>query len=219
MPDILLFIQKFQTEFISIIIVSLASAFHKKILKILSSIYKGIQKPFICMNNTSAILQKIEKEFKPNGGSSLRDAINNIDGKLNNLSKKVQMIQANSDMMSDTLNMCRWAANSKGYINFVNRPLRRLIGAVDNDSCLGEAWFNNIVALEDRTQVRLEWTEVIESGTEYHHEYHIMNIQNNKKIKISSHAKVILDDTGKVQGWTGVIIPITKENSLDIFAH
>ena len=72
-------------------------------------------------------LNAIQKELKPNGGSSLRDAINttkatveNVDKKVTGLSGRLAAMQVSHDIISDTLNICRWASDGQGMINFIN---------------------------------------------------------------------------------------------------
>ena len=161
-------------------------------------------------------LDQIQKELRPNGGSSLRDAVNNtkttvenVDKKVTGLSSKLAAMQVSHDIISDTLNICRWAADSNGHINFINNPLRNLLGSVD-DSLYGDGW-TNIVVKEDRLAAISEWERCVESQIEYNDTYRVKNQQTGEIIKITSHARVSRSfNSGHVEGWIGVVIPHEK---------
>lgn len=198
------------------------SVFAKKIANFIILIFrmlavwarKRFQMHLTCpVPHITQALDEIRAQLKPNGGASLRDAINktaaaidSIDKKVTGLSSKLAAMQVSHDIMSDTLNICRWAADTEGNINFTNSPLRNLTGALD-DSLFGNGW-TNIVYKEDRNAAIAEWERCVESKIEYNDTFRIVNRQTGQIIKITSHAKVSRSfNSGHVEGWIGVVIP------------
>ena len=56
------------------------------IIEVLALIYGGIQ----FFNKLNRRLDKLEEQYRPNGGSSMRDAINRIENKLSKLEGKFE---------------------------------------------------------------------------------------------------------------------------------
>lgn len=207
------------------IVAGLITLFHKKIIKWISWIINRIVikfKLFFDLRVTCPIpgiresLDKIQAELRPNGGSSLRDAVNKIDRKVTGLSTKLVAMQVSHDIMSDTLNICRWAADINGKVNFVNNPLRELTGSVDDSWAIGDGW-TNAVLKDDRDEVIREWRRCVESQIEYNDTYRICNRHDGKIKMVTSHAKISRNlNTGAVEGWIGVVIPHDKKSNIYI---
>ncbi len=212
MQELISQLHTFWPEFVSIIVLTLIGVFFKTFRHQLASISCFVMRvtktPIKCAFESIVMneLKTIHAELKPNGGSSLRDAINRIDDKLTKVSNKINTIQASADITSDTLNICRWAADKNGFYNFINRPFKKLIGAVDDESCLGDSWITNIVHMDDRAIVQQEWSRAVNSKSEYHHIFRIVNITTGEVIRVANHARLVIDDRGVVSGWVGVVI-------------
>jgi PAS domain-containing protein len=218
MNDLIEVFHKFWPEVITIIIISLIGVFYKFLRNIVTTFFKYIffRKPQCnfekCNFEVGIIktLEKIQAELHPNGGSSLRDAINRIDLKVTSVSDRINTIQVSTEILSDTLNICRWSSDKNGLINFVNRSLRKLVGIIDDQLVMGDAWLANIVYIDDRNQTDIEWSRAVDTKSEYHHTFRIVNQTTNEIIKVTSHARLILNDKGEVSGWAGVLIPYDK---------
>lgn len=152
-------------------------------------------------------IKNIEHELHPNGGGSLRDAINRIDVKVTRVTNKLNTIQTSTEMMSDTLNICRWAADASGNVVFVNRPLKKLLGIVDDDFCLGHGWLTNTIHPDDRERVEREWDKVVHDKSEYHNTHRAVNMITGDVITVTRNARVILDENNEPNGWAGVLTP------------
>lgn len=158
------------------------------------------------LNEIKQELIRIQSELKPNGGSSLRDAVNKIDKKIDDISCKVIKMSVETDISSDLFRICRWSSDENGYFSFVNRSFKELTGVFDDSRCLGNSWISNIVFIEDRNTVREEWDRSIKSKSEYHHTFRICNLTTNDIIKVTSHGKPVFDDKHNLLGWVGVFI-------------
>jgi len=216
MEELIIQLHTFWPEFAAILILTVISVFFKALKRHTAEfacfVIRITKTPVKCAFESTVMtkLDKIQSELKPNGGSSLRDAINRIDDKVTKVSNKINTIQASADITSDTLNICRWSADKNGLYNFINRPFKKLIGAVDDESCLGDSWITNIVHMDDRAMVQLEWNRAVNSKSEYHHTFRIVSISSGEIIKVTNHARLVIDDHGMVSGWVGVVIPHAK---------
>lgn len=213
MDGLIVVLRTFWPEFAAIIILTLIGVFFKALknrvanLACLAIRLTNSQVKCAFESTVMGKLEKIQSELRPNGGLSLRDAVNRIDDKLTKVSNKINIIQASADITSDTLNICRWAADKNGLINFVNRPFKKLLGVVDDESCFGDSWITNLVHEEDRPVTQAEWNRAVAAKSEYHHTFRIANASTGKVIKVTNHARLITDEHGVVGGWVGVVIP------------
>ncbi len=221
MDELISAFEKFWPEVIAIVIISFISVFYKtlksKISGFFSSLFSYRRKNHCnyekCNFEVGIIhtLEKIQSELHPNGGSSLRDAVNRIDTKVTSVSDRINTLQVSTEMMSDTMNICRWSSDKNGLVNFVNRSLRKLVGITDDQLVMGDAWLNNIVYIDDRNQTDIEWSRAVDSNSEYHHVFRIVNQTTGELIKVNSHARLILNDRGEVTGWAGVLVPYDQK--------
>ena len=51
----------------------------------------------VALTNLETQIEEIKKQYKPNGGSSMRDAINRIEATLNRLDTKLDLVQTELD--------------------------------------------------------------------------------------------------------------------------
>ncbi len=215
MENIIELFKDFWIQLASGTILALLTIFHKKfaswlfrfIRYMILRVRKVINMQITCpVPEIVDTLKNIQKELRPNGGSSLRDAINKIDTKVTALSSKLAAMQASHDIMSDTLNICRWASDVNGKIIFINSPLKRLLGSTDDLSLLGDGWTNSVLK-EDRDNTICEWMRCVNAGIEYNDDFRVLNLQKGI-IRITSHAKPSRNmHTGIIEGWVGVVIP------------
>lgn len=96
------------------------------------------------------MLKDIHSETKPNGGSSMKDAINRIEGKMT----------AHQRALLDLRQEEAWfEANIDGDWCWINHACERALG-IHRDDAAGRGWFS-IVCTEDRDAVRTEWNHAV----------------------------------------------------------
>lgn len=94
------------------------------------------------------VITKLECEFKPNGGSSIKDALNRIEEKL----LKLEFMKLS---YLDIVDKPVFITNRFGKYVWVNKAYSRLVGKPSNE-LVGSGW-ENVIHIDDRQRVKEEW--------------------------------------------------------------
>lgn len=215
MENIIETVYIFWKEVAAIVILSIMGIFYKhlkaKIKKFIEYLAKVIymngRRDHDDILNT---LEKIQAELHSNGGKSLRDAINKIDNKLGCVANKINLLKVNTEILSDMLDICRWYADENGCMLYINRSTRKLLGLLDDQLFLNDAWINNIVYIDDRNVTENEWRRAIKSKTEFHHNFRMINQMSKGIINVDCQGRVVLDEKNEITGWSGIITPVER---------
>lgn len=149
-------------------------------------------------------LRVIQAELHSNGGSSLRDAINRIDGNVNKVFDSVTSLQADTDLQSDVLGLAQFKVDVDGNIISSNRSFKKLYGFIDDEG-YGHGWVNAVLE-EDRDRIFKEWMRAVANKTEYHIEHYIINQTTERKLYVETQCKPIYRyNTRVLIGWTGIV--------------
>jgi PAS domain S-box-containing protein len=147
-------------------------------------------------------LEEIKKELKPNGGQSLRDAVDGIVNRLNEVDAL-----ARAQLNIQKIAICR--TDSQGHLIQINKYYARLTGWTFEE-VKGEGWVNAIAPV-DRRRVQEDWEAAVEEGREYHDDIHFIRPDGKEFL---THVNVYreLDREGKIRGWLAIIIPTENFN-------
>lgn len=100
----------------------------------------------------SVLLHTIEAEFRPNGGSTLRDAISRLEREIGRI-REIERCQVDAvgiaAFETDEAGGCVWA--SAAYLDLVDRPIADVRGA---------GW-SIVIHQDDRERVLSEWGRVV----------------------------------------------------------
>ena len=99
-----------------------------------------------------AMLNRIEAEFRPNGGGSLRDSLTRVEKDVSRI-RAIERLTVDATgtpaFETDEEGACGWA--SVGYLDLVDRPI---------EDIKGHGW-SIVIHQEDRERVFSEWARVI----------------------------------------------------------
>jgi len=141
------------------------------------------------------LLEDIRQELKPNGGASLRDALNRIEERQCNMESFI-LTQLN---VYDT---AIFRTDAKGKITYTNRKYQKLTEFSFPES-QGDGWINSVVP-QEREKVLNKWMEAIESGREFHEKITLEKASGERhEVMVSTFKE--LNRTGKVAGYLGVL--------------
>lgn len=109
------------------------------------------------VNNIRSQVERIKKEFEPNGGESFRDAINRIEATTERSLERQRIREADHvDLLMET--------DNEGSIIWVNRTLARKFRRLPTE-LMGRGWIN-IVHPAERSRVEQSWDVAIDNGRE-----------------------------------------------------
>jgi len=145
-------------------------------------------------------ITKILAEVKPNGGSSLKDAVMRLEGAVKAVSAEVRHIRAAAEMASDAAGALLWRAEADGRVMWVSKAIKEQLGFVNDSAYAGWAW-QNVVHPDDRERVRERWEQAVEDQCDAQDEYRVVT-RDGLVIHAQSYAKPVFVDGG-LDGWQG----------------
>lgn len=136
-------------------------------------------------------MRSIIKEFKPNSGETVRDALNRIEANvdLTGERQRARMLDT-KDMLFET--------DKLGNVVWVNRTIVRTLGRLPGE-LFGNGWLNVIHASE-REAFKHEWLEVLQEGRELETLTKVIEANGNVH-KVMFKAYLMHDITGLPLGW------------------
>ena len=170
--------------------------------KIIKPLYIGLSKFYDLVDN----IELVVAEFTPNGGSSIRDAVDRIE------IRQLLSDQRQRVFFQD-LNLAICETNADGECTRVNRTFARLTGRLPSE-LLKFNWVNAIDP-DDRDRIFKEWLSAVEAKREFSAHYNILHI-NGTKIPVYARTFPLYGleklDKGKVQAVVGHIGLVTIDS-------
>lgn len=168
-------------------------------------IHKKVLKPFFRMSNQWTELHdrvcKIYNEVHTNGGTSLKDSINRIEGRLVGVEQRQYMY-----LMESPKGI--FETDTEGRFTSVNRTYCRMTGKTERE-LLGMNWINSISG-EDRDRVFENWTASVEEKMEFICKYDMID-SDQKYFSVSMVAYPMENPaTKQVIGWLGTVSTVDE---------
>lgn len=139
--------------------------------------------------------QAVLAELRPNGGSTIRDAISRIEsGTQANSERMVAILQRDTTPAFET--------DASGEVSFVNRAYINLAGRQFHE-LLGHGWVLT-VHTEDRAAVRMEWDEAIRDVRAFESRYRVVDTQGHIH-NVIAYFQPMYTTTRKCAGFIGSI--------------
>lgn len=164
--------------------------------------------------NLKPTLDKLALEFRPNGGSSFRDAIDRIEKQVtidvhrfDRLETSVEQVRRDTAAATerfwatyDSEPNGLWEADEMGKVVRVNNTLVAMMGLSGQEEVLGNGWVNGICG-RDREYARAEFLNALRDKRSFSIKY-----TTTINIDIECIGKILLDkQTGFTTGWMGTI--------------
>lgn len=141
-----------------------------------------------------ANIEKVLKELLPNGGSSLRDAVNRIEVRL------ISESESRRQNMN-ALGLAFWEADADGSTVFASEHLAKLVG-LPRERVLGNGWITNLCD-EDRNRVVQAYLQSIEQQRMFIDDYTFEH-GDGKLVHVHAESQPIYSG-GRIIGWVGVL--------------
>lgn len=170
---------------------------------------RPIRKFFSNLANACNSLPEIQKELtvikdelKPNGGMSLRDAVNRIERNL--------LIEKHARRaMTMAMDVAVFETDENGSCVWVNHMYKEITG-LDAEQAKGLGWISSIHEM-DRERVSEEWEDIVEQKRSFHMQYKMININSFKATNVKCDSFPIANDHGEVVGHVGIITVLPDE--------
>jgi PAS domain S-box-containing protein len=168
--------------------------------------YKFVLKPLfqllLRLRRSFEILEKMHEEFKPNGGSSLRDAINRIETKLlieQHARRAVSMAMDVGIFETDGEGLCTW----------VNQYYSNITG-LTTEEAKNFGWVNGIFE-DDRDRVVEEWESAVKQKRIFKLEFGMLNSRTSEYNLVQCTAFPITTVKNEVIGFIGIVAKRNQE--------
>jgi PAS domain S-box-containing protein len=126
--------------------------------------------------STDAALQEnyrlmtlIASEMTPNGGKSIKDVVNKIETRVNQIDARQVLNSERVRALSTDAPVGVQEFDADGKLIWANRTYLRMISR-DLTEVLGYGWINSVLP-EDRDSVKTDWLESVRQGSAYENEY------------------------------------------------
>lgn len=143
-------------------------------------------------------IKLISEEFRPNGGSTLRDAINRIE-------EKVTLTEQKTVAIIKSLPLGTWVSDSKGKCVDLNKSFCNITGRTESE-LKGDNWINWIVQTE-RDDVFEEWNKCVNNVLNFDMIYRF-TLPNQKVQKVHAIAYQLRNEKGALIGFLGTLYAI-----------
>lgn len=176
---------------------------NRYLLKPLKHFFVGIKNDISDIAKAYPVLEKISKDFKPNGGNSLRDVVDRIERNLFLFEQKYRAIVEFQDIgVFETDKDGRYTWVSDKWLEITNQSW---VDASNN------GWIAQ-VSSEDRDKVWHEWENAIEQARQFSMRYKVHDVPMGIK-NVCSFAIPVKDKEGKLIGYLGKVSVITDKGS------
>ena len=166
----------------ALVIVGTAAAFvFRKVVQVQKQVARVI-----------AAVERIEGEFKPNGGITMRD-------QFIAMKTMIWSITARQWALVDGLGDPMWESDGNGMCIRANRAIQKLVGRSES-SLLGANW-ENIIEPSDRRRVWQEWSDAVARRRAFEATFKVVST-DGEVYQVDAMATPIADGIN-VSGWLG----------------
>lgn len=185
--------------------IGIASATAASIAGLWAMVFKPLYHGFVKLKTSVEVLQKINEQFSPNGGSTLRDAINRIEAR--------QVIQEQRHkMLSMDAPFAIFETDANGNYIDVNRTYCRWVGRSLSE-LQGNGWINCIAPVWQET-VMQSWNTALQQQREFTMKYKLVDTDDTL-INVFATAFPLYDTKRNLVGWVGIMYNIDTETLHD----
>lgn len=142
--------------------------------------------------------KQTKKEFKPNGGSSIKDSLNRLE-------VSVAATRQTSLTLASVVGVAYFQTNSSGQYVYVSRDWQRMAGMFAEDA-LGCGW-TGAIHPEERDVVTKSWSDSVANGRPWQLKCKLAN-----GVIVHMTANPIKSHSGVVEGYVGFFEPDNDDN-------
>lgn len=169
-------------------------AFHTKVIEEMKALHTS--------------LENIGHQLAPNGRTSLRDAIDRIEVHQYHALQRARLLLTEQGFGA-------WESDVDGEWVWASEVLLRMASCSAAD-LLGSNWVN-IVHVDDRRAVLVEWNSAVKYERKYRQRYRMVNQRTGESHVVDARAEPLLNPNGDVSGFLGTIrmVGVTPQRRAD----
>lgn len=153
------------------------------------------------------LLSKVDtilKEMTPNGGGSLKDAVNAMRTDVQKLKAGVAILRDGLRFSLGLQPTAVFETDETGRCTNASPALCDMFGKT-HEEMLGLGWLSAIESAEGRDRVWVNWRSAVESGMPYKDRYLVHNEKTGERFYVSSRAVSSKTDDGVVRYYFGSV--------------
>lgn len=143
------------------------------------------------------IAEVVSKEFLPNGGTSLRDAVDQ-------LRRRAAIMDGILRARFEGDSLATYECGPDGQCTYASAALADLYGLTP-DAFIGNGWLKAVRGHNERIRVWHNWLQAVKEGVPYEDVYEIW--VDGKALKVRTYTRVVRDDKGRPLCYFGVVTP------------
>lgn len=152
------------------------------------------------------LLRSIAAELRPNGGSSIRDAVTSIESETAKLSMSLSAVLDDQVYGS-------FEADVKGYYTRVNEEYLRMTDT-DIDDIKHNGWLNFIVEA-DRGRIYREWHDSIDQVRDFDAVFTMRNQSTLEEFRVRCQTRAVKVASGRITGYFGTVRKLKSNDMRD----
>lgn len=145
----------------------------------------------------------IRKEVFPNGGSSLRDAVNSTSHTVREMSRAVAMSIAQNRSLAEQMETGMFEGDANGLIVWANRSLRQVTG-LRMEQIVGSGWVN-AVHDDDRRRIENDWAMAMHNQRPFIAMFRFTHVGTGTSVPVHCEAYPIFASEDTTSGWLGLL--------------
>lgn len=155
------------------------------------------------VSSAAASVQGMSEQFKNNGGSTMKDALDGLQKSVLRIEQRQIMgEQRTKAVMNSNTDVGYFETNEKGECLWASRGYLRLVGRSLED-VTGNGWIG-VIAPEDRKRVVEEWHDAVEQSRDFQAKYQMIG-SDGQKIPVICVSSVMRNDAKLPVGHVGTV--------------
>jgi PAS domain-containing protein len=150
------------------------------------------------------VVARLATEVAPNGGSSLRDAIDAIE-------RRVTILAGQHRARFEGDGLATYECDAEGQCTYASVALADMYGMTP-DQFLGSGWLMAVDGPGERERVWDAWMSAIKRGIPYEDSYTV--VVGKERRKVRTYTRAVRDKTGKALCYFGIVTPADPGSKL-----
>lgn len=153
------------------------------------------------------LLEEILKEYKPNGGGSMRDALNRLEDRITRTQQYTKLILRMHRISDEYQGLATFVTDEEGRCTYANSHYLDIVGLTFEE--MREYGWKNAMEAEEKERVWDQWLEAVEEQRDFHMAVNYRNYRTGKLMCCKVDAYVVKNEDGLI-GWAGYVQPVER---------